>query len=84
MKVRGDTYNYPGIGKLHFYSHKGEEKWFSGTLVVGDTTDLDDEDKSLMIRDGMDFRIKMDKDSQGQWQYKVYCLDFVTASLSLT
>jgi len=77
-------YKYPGIGKLDFYQPKGSGKWFSGTLVVGDGTDLDESDKRFMVsRDQMDFRIKMDRDPTGGWSYKAYCIDFPTASLDL-
>ncbi len=83
VQVSGDSYKYPGIKKLDFYPRKGTGKWFSGTLVVGDELELDNEDKSLMRRDGMDFRIKMDRDPTGGWSYKAYCIDFPTASLDL-
>jgi len=83
VQVSGDSYRYPGIKKLDFYPHKGTGRWFSGTLVVGDELELDNEDKSLMLRDKMDFRIKMDKDPTGGWSYKAYCIDFPTASLDL-
>ncbi len=76
-------YNYRGIKALDFYPPKGEGKWFSGTLVVGDTTELDEGDKKLMIRDKMDFRIKMDRDPQGQLSWKTYYIDFPTVLLEL-
>ena len=76
-------YKYPGIKALNFYPDKGEGKWFSGTLVVGDGTELDEGDKSWMLRDKMDFRIKMDRDPLGKWSYKAYCVDFPTVSLDL-
>ena len=83
VQVKGDNYTYPGIKKLDFYPQKGAGKWFAGTLVVGDSTELDKGDKVWMLRDKMDFRIKMDRDPLGQWAYKAYYIDFLTASLDL-
>ncbi len=89
VKVKGDypngeyDYRYPGIKEQGFYPLKGTGKWFSGTLVVGDGIDLDEVDKKLMIKDQMDFRIKMDRDPTGEWSCKAYCVDFPTASLDL-
>ncbi len=90
VKVTGDypdgeyDYSYPGIRDLDFYLPKGTGKWFSGTLVFGDGTDLDEQDKRMMVsRDQMDFRIKMDRDPTGEWSYKAYCIDFPAASLDL-
>ncbi len=76
-------YKYPGIKALDFYPPKGEGKWFSGTLVVGDTTKLDEGDKKFMIRDQMDFRIKMDRDPLGQLSWEAYYIDFPIVSLDL-
>ena len=78
-----DDYTCRGMGKQGFYPGKGEGKWFSGTLVVGDTIQLDDGDKSWMVRDRMDFRIKMDKDPTGKWSCKAYYIDFPIVSLDL-
>jgi len=88
VKVKGRypddfTYTYPGVKEKGFYPPKGAGKWFSGTLVVGDGTDLDEDDKKWMIREQMDFRIKMDKDSQGQLCYKAYYIDFPVVPLDL-
>lgn len=89
VKVTGDYpngeygYKYPGIKKQGFYPPKGEGKWFSGTLVVGDTTKLDEEDKKWMIREQLDFRIKMDRDSLEQLSWRAYYLDFPIVSLDL-
>ncbi len=89
VKVRGDypngeyNYIYPGIKEQGFYPPKGTGKWFSGTLIVGDGTDLEELDKQWMIRDQMDFRIKMDRDSLGQLFWKAYYIDFLIASLDL-
>ena len=86
IKVRGDRddgYTYPGIKDQGFYPPKGIGKWFSGTLVVGDSTDLDEGDKKWMIRDKMDFRIKMDRDSLGRLSWKAYYVDFPIAPLEL-
>ena len=89
VQVTGDypkgkyTYHYPGIKQQGFYPRKGEGKWFSGTLVVGDNTELDEGDKKWMIRDKMDFRIKMDRDSKGQLSCKAYYIDFFVGSLDL-
>ena len=83
VQTKGDNdYTCPGMRKQGFYPPQNTGKWFSGTLVVGDTTKLDEGDKFWMIRDRMDFRIKMDKDSSGKWSYKAYCLDFPVASVS--
>jgi hypothetical protein len=89
VEVRGKypddyTYQYPGIGKMDFYSPKGTGKWFSGTLVVGDGTDLDEDDKRWMVKEQLDFRIKMDINSQGHLSYKAYFMDFPVVSLNLT
>ena len=83
QKKGDDDYTCRGMKNLAFYPDKGEGKWFSGTLVVGDGTELDEGDKSWMLRDKMDFRIKMDRDAAGEWSYKAYCIDFPTASLDL-
>lgn len=77
------NYSYPGIKALGFYPPKGTGKWFSGTLVVGDGTDLDEDDKRRMTRDTMDFRIKMDRDYSGQLSWKAYHIDFPDAKLKL-
>lgn len=82
--LSGDyTYRYPGIKEQGFYPDKGTGKWFSGTLVVGDGTELDEGDKKWMIRDKMDFRIKMERDSSGQLSWETYYLDFPVVSLEL-
>jgi len=36
-----------------------------------------------MLRDRMDFRIKMDRNPTGGWSYKAYCIDFPIVSLDL-
>ena len=66
QKKGDDDYSCRGMQRLGFYPDKGEGKWFSGTLVVGDGTELDDGDKFWMLRDKMDFRIKMKKNPVGQ------------------
>lgn len=87
--VRGDyphgeyNYVYPGIKKQGFYPRRDAGKWFNGTLVVGDGTELEEGDKQWMIRDQMDFRIKMDVDSLGQLTYKAYYIDFPVVTLEL-
>jgi len=89
VKVTGDylegkyDYTYPGIKNLDFYVPAGGGKWFSGTLVVGDGTELEDDDKKWMIREQLDFRIKMVMDSSGKWCYKSYFIDFPDVSLDL-
>ena len=89
VKLIGDypngeyRYIYPGIKKMGFYPPKGTGKWFSGTLVVGGGVELEEEDKKWMIREQLDFRIKMDGDPVGKWSYKTYCVDFPTVSLDL-
>ena len=83
QKKGDDDYTCRGMKDQDFYPPKGTGKWFSGTLVVCDGIELDEEDKLWMIRDKMDFRIKMDKDPTGGWSYKAYCIDFPTASLDL-
>lgn len=84
VQKKGDgDYSCCGMKDQGFYPPKGEGKWFSGALVVGDTTELDEGDKQWMIRDQMDFRIKMDRDPTGEWSYKAYCIDFPAAPLDL-
>lgn len=89
VKVKGEyplgdyDYYYPGIKEQGFYSPKGSGKWFSGTLVVGDGIELDEGDKKWMIRDNMDFRVKMVKDSREQLSWEVYCIDFPAIALEL-
>lgn len=87
VKIKGDypngeyNYTYPGIKALGFYPRKGEGKWFSGTLVVGDEIDFDESERKWMVREQMDFRIKMDKDDQGRLSWKAYYLDFPSVPL---
>lgn len=69
-------YRYPGIKALGFYPKKGTGRWFSGTLVVGDGIDMDESDKQWIIKEQLYFRIKADKDQNGQLQRKAYCIDF--------
>ena len=83
QKKGDDDYTCRGMRDAGFYPDKGEGKWFSGTLVIGDGTELDDGDKFWMLRDKMDFRIKMARDPVRQWSCKAYCIDFPTASLDL-
>ncbi len=89
VKLIGDypngeyRYIYPGIKKMGFYPPKGTGKWFSGTLVVGGGVELEEEDKKWMIREQLDFRIKMEGDPVGKWSYKTYCVDFPMVSLDL-
>ena len=89
-KVRGeDSYSYPGLRKANFYPPPGTGKWFSGTLVVGDGLDLDKSDESgsdkwWMRKDGMDFRIKMDRQNPHEpWEHRVYVLDVHESSLAI-
>ena len=90
VKVKGTypngsyDYSYPGIKDLGFYSPKGTGRWFSGTLVVGDGTDLDASDKEWMVKEELYFRIKMVRDDNGNLQRKTYCIDFPEVSLNLT
>ena len=86
VKSRGqDDYYYPGVKKLGFYPPKGTGKWFSGTLVVGDGLELDDDDRRWMIRDQMDFRIKMHRVlADDPWQHRVYILEVLEASLDIS
>jgi hypothetical protein len=89
VKVIGDyssgeyRYIYPGIKAMGFYPPKGAGKWFSGTLVVGDSVELEEEDKKWMIREQLDFRIKMDRNNVGEWSCKTYFVDFPAVSLDL-
>lgn len=89
VRVKGDypngeyDYDYPGIKKLDFYSPKGTGRWFSGTLVVGDGTDLDSSDKEWIVKEQLYFRIKMDCVGNGKLQWKTYCIDFPSVSLNL-
>jgi hypothetical protein len=82
VEVKGDypdgeyDYKYPGIKKLDFYPNKGAGKWFSGTLVVGDGLELGDSDKNWMVREAVDFRIKMDKDPERKLAWRAYYIDF--------
>ncbi|MGD0794751.1 MAG: hypothetical protein ABR958_04050 [Dehalococcoidales bacterium] len=81
---KGDyDYTYPGIKKEGFYPPKGNGRWFSGTLVVGDGTDLDASDKEWMVKEQLYFRIKMDKTENGNLQLKTYCIDFPEILLDL-
>jgi hypothetical protein len=77
------NYKYPGIKKLGFYPPSGTGKWFSGTLVIGDGIELDPEDQKWMVKDQMDFRIKLEIDQLGKVSYKTYCVDFPAISLEL-
>ena len=89
VKVRGKypdgdySYTYPGTKKMGFYPPKGAGKWFSGTLVVGGGVELEELDKKWMVREQLDFRIKMDRDAQGQLSCKAYYIDFPVVSLDL-
>lgn len=89
VRVTGDypngdyNYTYPGIKKQGFYPRKGTGKWFSGTLVVGDGTDLDESEKKWMVWERVDFRIKMDRDDTGELCWKAYNADFPIVSLDL-
>jgi len=82
VKVKGEypngdyEYNYPGIKDLGFYPPKGTGEWFSGMLVAGDGVDLGDLDKKWMVREQVDFRIKLDRDHNGNFYWKAYFLDF--------
>ena len=76
-------YKYLGISELGFYPKKSTGRWFSGTLVFGDDTELDESDKKWMLRDEMYFRIKVVKDSKGKLQWKAYYLDYPEVSLDL-
>ena len=77
------NYKYPGIKKLGFYPPSGTGKWFSGTLVIGDGIELETEDQKWMVKDQMDFRIKLEIDQLGQLSYKTYCIDFPVVPLEL-
>ena len=87
VKVIGDYLNgeyryiYPGIKSMGFYPRKGSGKWLSGTLVVGDGVELDEEDKEWMIREQLDFRIKMHVDPPEQLSWKAYFVDFPIVSV---
>ena len=89
VKVKGEypdgdyEYTYPGISKRGFYPPKGTGRWFSGTLVVGDGTDLDASDKEWMVKEQLYFRIKMVGADNGKLQWKIYCIDFPSVSLNL-
>jgi hypothetical protein len=87
VKVIGDypdgeyRYVYPGIKAMGFYPRKSSGKWFSGTVVVGGGLELDEEDKKWMIREQLDFRIKMDIDSLGRLSWNAYFIDFPMVSV---
>lgn len=74
-------YKYPGIKKLGFYPKKNTGRWFSGTLVFGDGTELDQSDMKWMLRDGMYFRIKSAMDDNGKLVWKAYYLHYPEVSL---
>jgi len=82
VKVIGDypngeyRYIYPGIKSMGFYPRKGSGEWFSGTLVVGDGVELDEEDKKWMIKEQLDFRIKMHVDPPERLSWKAYFINF--------
>lgn len=76
-------YKYPGIKKLGFYPEKSTGRWFSGTLVFGDGTELDESDRKWMLRDGMYFRIKATMDNKGKLVWKAYYLYYPEVSLDL-
>ena len=76
-------YTYPGISKLGYYPKRGNGRWFSGTLVIGDGLDLEQDDKSWMIRDEMFFRIKAHKDSSGFWDLRTYVVEVSPTQLNL-
>lgn len=90
VKVTGNypngkyDYSYPGIKKEGFYSPKGGGRWFSGTLVVGDGTELDISDKEWIVKEELYFRIKMAYDGNGNLHWKTYCIDFPEVLFNLT
>jgi hypothetical protein len=87
VKVIGDypngeyRYIYHGIKSMDFYPRKGSGKWFSGTLVAGDGVELEEEDRKWMIREQLDFRIKMHADALGRLSWKAYFIDFPIVSV---
>lgn len=87
VKVIGDypngeyRYIYPGIKSMGFYPRKGSGGWFSGTLVVGDGTELEEEDKKWMIREQLDFRIKLHVDPPERLSWKAYFINFPIVSV---
>jgi len=87
VKVIGDypngeyRYIYPGIKSMGFYPRKGSGKWFSGTMVVGDGTELEEEDKKWMIREQLDFRIKLHVDPPERLSWKAYFINFPIVSV---
>lgn len=89
VKVIGDyqkgkyDYCYSGIKNQDFYPHKGTGKWFSGTLVVGDGTELEEGDKQWIFGDKMDFRIKMEMDPVARLAGKAYFIDFPVVPVDL-
>jgi len=89
VQVTGDypngdyDYKYLGISELGFYPKKSTGRWFSGTLVFGDRTELDESDKKWMLRDEMYFRIKAAMDNNGKLVWKAYYLDYPEVSLGL-
>jgi hypothetical protein len=76
-------YTYPGVTKAGFYHAKGKGIWFSGTLVVGDAIMLSEPDMRWMRKEGLYFRIKRDRNAQGEWDCRAYDRDFAPASLRL-
>jgi len=77
-------YSYPGIKKEGFYPPKRGGRWFSGTLVVGDGTDLDTSDREWIVKEELYFRIKIVDKGNGDLQRKTYCIDFPEVLLNLT
>ena len=74
-------YIYPGIKSKGFCPRKGLGRWFSGTLVAGDGVEFNEEDKKWMIREQLDFRIKMHVESKGTVSWKAYFVDFPAVSV---
>jgi len=75
-------YVYPNIKSKGFYPPRNSIKRFCGTFVVGDKLELSLTDAYWMARDRMDFRIKVDKDSEGKLSYKVWVVDHKVGSFS--
>ena len=53
-------------------------------LVVGDGLALDEDDRRWMLRDGMDFRLKMHRDAPSSpWQQRVYVVQITETQMGV-
>ncbi len=84
VKAKGDRgYRYPGIKDCGFYPERGTGIWFTGTLVAGDGLELNHDDRHWMIRDEMDFRVKLDRSGEREWDWRAYVVEVNETTLHL-